>query len=87
MLGTFGRDAGSRRDERHFRLHDSGDFFSPPYVDAWYDIAFALPEVSFWAPTRSWAITARSAPTTIRSLSPCVVSPSCRTSPSARARS
>ena len=46
----------SRRDERHFRLHDSGDFFSPPYVDAWYEIALALPEVSFWAPTRSWAI-------------------------------
>lgn len=46
----------SRRDERHFRLHDSGDFFSPPYVDAQYDVAFALPDVSFWAPTRSWAI-------------------------------
>ena len=44
------------RGDTHFRLHDSGDFFSPPYVDAWYDIALALPEVSFWAPTRSWAI-------------------------------
>jgi len=49
-------DRIASRSERHFRLHDAGDFFSPDYVDAWRQIAHALPEVSFWAPTRSWAI-------------------------------
>ncbi len=42
--------------ERYFRIHDSGDFFSPQYVQAWREIALALPSVSFWAPTRSWAL-------------------------------
>jgi hypothetical protein len=40
----------------YFRLHDSGDLFSPAYVDAWTAIIAALPWVSFWAPTRSWHI-------------------------------
>lgn len=40
---------------RYFRLHDSGDFFRADYVDAWTEIARLLPEVRFWAPTRSWA--------------------------------
>lgn len=43
------------REDVHFRLHDSGDFFAPAYVDAWREIVLALPTVSFWAPTRSWA--------------------------------
>lgn len=47
------------RGDTHFRLHDSGDFFSSDYVDAWCDVARALPEVSFWAPTRSWALGGR----------------------------
>lgn len=50
------------RAERYFRLHDAGDFFSPTYADAWTDIARALPAVSFWAPTRSWAIHGRRRP-------------------------
>lgn len=37
------------------RVHSSGDFFSPAYARAWIDIANRLPEVSFWAPTRTWA--------------------------------
>ena len=44
----------ARRD-RFIRLHDSGDFFAPAYVDAWADVVRALPHVSFWAPTHSWA--------------------------------
>lgn len=43
------------RADHHFRLHDSGDFFRPDYVDAWAEIARRLPQVLFWAPTRSWA--------------------------------
>ncbi len=48
-------DRIASRAEPHFRLHDAGDFFSPPYVEAWREIARTLPAVSFWAPTRSWA--------------------------------
>lgn len=38
----------------YFRVHDSGDLFSPAYVWAWVRIVQALPEVRFWFPTRSW---------------------------------
>lgn len=44
------------RSERYVRLHDAGDFFSPPYVEAWVEISRSLPLVRFWAPTHSWAI-------------------------------
>jgi hypothetical protein len=43
----------SRR--RFFRLHDSGDFFSPEYLRQWKQIANRLPDITFWAPSRSWA--------------------------------
>jgi len=38
----------------HFRIHDSGDFFSPAHILAWADIARSLPDVRFWAPTRAY---------------------------------
>jgi hypothetical protein len=37
------------------RVHSSGDFFSAAYAEAWIEVANALPEVTFWAPTRTWA--------------------------------
>lgn len=37
------------------RIHSSGDFYSPDYADAWIDVANAVPQVMFWAPTRTWA--------------------------------
>lgn len=40
---------------RFFRLHDSGDFFSPDYAKMWIEVVQAFPEVLFWAPTRTWA--------------------------------
>jgi len=58
-------EAGAKVDkmtykrERHpglyFRIHDSGDFFSRDYIQAWKDIADARPDIIFWAPTRVWA--------------------------------
>ena len=39
---------------RYFRVHDSGDFFSLPYVNAWIKVAAEFPQVRFWAPTRMW---------------------------------
>lgn len=43
---------------RVFRIHDSGDFFSPEYLDAWIECAKAMPGVLFYAYTKSlsfWA--------------------------------
>ncbi len=37
-----------------FRLHDSGDLFSPQYCNAWAQVAAALPDVDFWCPTRQY---------------------------------
>ena len=35
------------------RVHDSGDFFSQDYMDAWFDIASAYPLKKFYAYTKS----------------------------------
>lgn len=35
------------------RVHDSGDFYSPAYLDKWLDIANSLPHVTFYAYTKS----------------------------------
>jgi hypothetical protein len=43
-----------RTKESFFRIHDAGDFFNRRYTEAWIAIAQALPEKSFWAPTRAW---------------------------------
>jgi hypothetical protein len=43
-----------RANNPYFRVHDSGDLFSPAYTWAWVRIVQALPEIKFWFPTRSW---------------------------------
>ena len=40
---------------RFFRLHDSGDFFSPEYLRQWKLVCERLPDITFWAPSRVWA--------------------------------
>lgn len=52
-----------RHPGRYFRIHDSGDFFSKKYLQAWKDVANnfrgsgvgAKNRITFWAPTRCWA--------------------------------
>jgi hypothetical protein len=44
-----------RYGRRFFRIHDSGDFFSARYLAAWKQVADALSDIVFWAPTRIWA--------------------------------
>lgn len=44
-----------RRDGRFFRWHDSGDFFSKSYLAMVKAVCNALPDITFWAPTRVWA--------------------------------
>ena len=41
-----------------FRIHVSGDFFHPDYVDKWIEIATSRPDVTFYAYTRSWRVEA-----------------------------
>lgn len=59
-------DVIRRAGKPYFRVHDSGDLFSPAYTWAWLRIVQALPDVKFWFPTRSWR------PMTMPNLSPSV---------------
>ena len=55
-LGEFTKlvcDDLSRIRNGIVRVHDSGDFFSQPYMDAWFDIASRFPEKKFYAYTKS----------------------------------
>lgn len=40
--------------EVYFRVHDSGDMFSPSYAACWVELCVRLPKVKFWIPTRAW---------------------------------
>jgi hypothetical protein len=40
----------------YFRVHDSGDLFSPAYIRCWQRIARNLSHIRFWFPTRSYRI-------------------------------
>jgi hypothetical protein len=44
------------RSMPYFRVHDSGDLFSPAYVRMWIRVCLNLPDVRFWFPTRSWNV-------------------------------
>lgn len=48
--------ADDGQDVNFFRIHDSGDFFSPEYLLGWAGVAVNLPHVKFWAPTRVWML-------------------------------
>jgi hypothetical protein len=45
-----------RHPGKYFRVHDSGDFFSKRYLEAWRAVADRNPDVTFWAPSRIWAL-------------------------------
>ncbi len=51
----------------YFRIHDSGDFYDKRYLESWAEICrhflepvkaggWTLPPITFWAPTRMWAV-------------------------------
>ena len=48
---------GTRKKQRFFRWHDSGDFFSAAHVALVKEVCKRLPDITFWAPTRCWATT------------------------------
>lgn len=37
------------------RVHSSGDFYAYDYAKAWIQVVNQLPDITFWAPTRTWA--------------------------------
>lgn len=41
------------KNATHVRIHGSGDFFNPRYLELWVRTARANPEVMFWAFTKS----------------------------------
>jgi hypothetical protein len=41
-------------DTRFFRIHDSGEFYSEEYYEAWREVCMSLKKTKFWAPTRMW---------------------------------
>ena len=49
------KELNSKRTTKqiYVRIHDSGDFYSPAYLNKWIDIAKALPNVRFYAYTKS----------------------------------
>ena len=47
-------DAIAQDRSGYFRVHDSGDLFSPTYTRCWARICRALPDIRFWFPTRTW---------------------------------
>jgi len=54
MIALIGRKLKNR--EKVFRWHDSGDIQSRAHLEAIVRIAHALPDVSFWLPTREYGI-------------------------------
>ena len=42
-----------KKKATHIRIHDSGDFYSPAYLNKWVDIATQNKEVIFYAYTKS----------------------------------
>lgn len=45
---------GRLPEHRLFRLHTSGDFYSPEYAEKWYGIASNMPDINFYAYTKAW---------------------------------
>jgi hypothetical protein len=45
-----------RNKADYVRIHDSGDFYSPEYLNKWIAIAQLLPQVRFYAYTKSFGL-------------------------------
>jgi hypothetical protein len=54
LLGNESLMGSNLASSGHFRIHDSGDWFSIEYMNAWFQICAAMHDVKFWAPSRMW---------------------------------
>jgi len=52
MIDMIG-EAKKKGKIKAIRVHDSGDFYSPQYIDKWNEIAKAHPDMTFYAYTKS----------------------------------
>lgn len=59
-------DLSRMRKVNTVRIHDSGDFYSQQYFDAWCQIARALPNLTFYAYTKSLHLDLTQAPKNLR---------------------
>lgn len=65
MLDSFAQDMIAEiRDAKLslVRIHESGDFYNQPYLNAWIEIMKALPGVRFLAYTKSFTLNFSAAP-------------------------
>ena len=53
LVQDLRRHLSRKNKVTHLRLHDSGDFFNRTYYRAWIDVAHAIPEITFYAYTKS----------------------------------
>ena len=59
-------DLSKMRNVKTVRIHDSGDFFSQAYFDAWTRIAQAFPGILFYAYTKSLHLDMSQAPSNLK---------------------
>lgn len=59
-------DLQSRPKWRTIRIHDSGDFFSQDYLNAWFKVVAAFPEKRFYAYTKSLHLDFSAAPANLQ---------------------
>lgn len=52
MIDMIGKEK-KKGKIKAIRIHDSGDFYAPQYIDKWVDIAKAHPDMTFYAYTKS----------------------------------
>jgi hypothetical protein len=54
MMAEFVAESDTRGDEKIFRIHWDGDFFSTDYARAWATVIRNTPDVQYWVYTRSF---------------------------------
>lgn len=56
----------NQRRIRMLRIHESGDFYSQEYLNAWYTLARTFPAITFYAYTKSFHLDFAGRPANMR---------------------
>lgn len=59
---------GFKKFNGRFRIHEAGDFYNQKYLNAWKEIARALPDIDFLAFTKSFKLDFSGAPRNLKVL-------------------
>jgi hypothetical protein len=54
MINEYRAECDKKNNEKKFRIHWDGDFFSRDYASAWAEVIIANPDIHFWVYTRSF---------------------------------